>query len=680
MKYICNNERLVMGTCYYPEHWDKSIWEEDLSRMKESGIEVIRIAEFAWSKIELTEGNFNYDFYDEFLELTKKHDIKVIFCTPTATPPAWLTTKYPEVLNADINGNLYRHGARRHYNYNSKKYLELSARIVEKSASHYAKHPSIVGWQIDNELNCELGEFYSESDSLAFREFLKVKYSSLDKLNEAWGTVFWNQTYTDWNEIFVPRRTCSNSTNPHEVLDYYRFISDSACRFAKMQSDILRKYIKEDDFITTNGIFNHLDYQRLTKESLDFITYDSYPNFAYCLDMYTDKGTKDRKWSRHLAEVRSINSIFGIMEQQSGANGWNTGMEAPTPRPGQLSLWTMQSVAHGADYISYFRWRTATLGTEIYWHGILDYSSRENERLREVWKVRDEFKKLQPISGSLYKAEVGIIRDYDNIYDSELDVWHARVEKQSQGALFDALQLSHTPFDYVYVTDDLKAEGLAKYKVLFYPHPTIIDEKTVALLEEYVKNGGTLIIGCRSGYKDITGKCVMAKLPGLFSNVTGADVFEYSFIAPDSENVEINWNGRKLKAKVFVDRLQCSKDTAVVEGKFANDYFEGDGAVISNSFGKGKAYYYGTAFDVDAVIAFLEETKVISPLENIVSIPDVCEVALRENENGKFLFVLNYTKKPQKIKINQKMKNMISEEEMVGEYTLNKYGYYILQI
>lgn len=214
----------------------------------------------------------------------------------------------------------------------------------------------------------------------------------------------------------MPRKTLSNSTNPHQVLDYSRFVSDSACRFAGLQADILRKYVKEDDFITTNGIFGNLDYQRLQAESLDFITYDSYPNFSYCLNDYRKEDLlKDRKWSRNLTETRAITPVFGIMEQQSGANGWNTNMEAPTPRPGQMTLWTMQSIAHGADFVSYFRWRTCTVGTEIYWHGILDYSGRENRRLREVREISGKLAKMQKLAGSRYCAKIAVVKDYDNI-------------------------------------------------------------------------------------------------------------------------------------------------------------------------------------------------------------------------------------------------------------------------
>ena len=218
---------------------------------------------------------------------------------------------------------------------------------------------AIIGWQIDNEFNCENNMFYSESDNQAFRIFLEQKYQIIENLNKGWGTVFWNQTYTCFEEIYVPRKTNGNSPNPHLMLDYIRFISDSVKKFAKLQSDIISNYKKEEDFITTNGLFGNINNHEMVKESLDFMTYDSYPNFAYCLDSYQEADLlKDRWWSHNLAEVRSTSTRFGIMEQQSGANGWNISMEAPTPRPGQMTLWTMQSIAHGADYISFFRWRT----------------------------------------------------------------------------------------------------------------------------------------------------------------------------------------------------------------------------------------------------------------------------------------------------------------------------------
>ena len=680
MSAILNGERLVLGTCYYPEHWPESLWKEDLERMLEAGIEVIRIAEFAWSKIERTEGKFNYDFFDRFLDLVEQTRMKVIFCTPTATPPAWLTEKYPEVLNCDINGVPYRHGARRHYNYNSPVYRGLCARITEKSAAHYAGRPCIIGWQLDNELNCETSVFYSESDSRAFRVFLKEKYGTLDALNEAWGTDFWNQTYTDWEEIHVPRKTINDSTNPHEVLDYTRFISASARSFAKLQSDILRKYLKPGDFITTNGLFGNLDNHQMTEESLDFYMYDSYPNFAYCLDSYRDNPADlgDRKWSSNLTEVRSVCPIFGIMEQQSGANGWNTRMEAPTPRPGQMTLWTMQSIAHGADYVSYFRWRTCTIGTEIYWHGILDYSGRENRRLRELRDIHRKLQGMKEIAGAHYEAQVGILKDYDNIWDAQLDVWHRRVEDASRKAFFAAAQKTHTPLDYVYL-DHVDPEKLKQYKVLIYPHMTIVTKEQADLLKQYVEEGGTLVIGCRSGYKDIHGKCVMEKLPGLLAPVTGADIPEYSFIAPDAGKVAVDWDGTVFEAAVFTDLLEAAPD-AKAEAYYTSDYYAGSAALVSKCIGKGKAYYYGSAWNEESARIFLSRLGAAAPFSGIVEVPESCEIAVRSKDGKRYLFVLNYRKDPDTFLLKTKGTDLYTGQEVSGEIRLEGYGTAVIRL
>lgn len=672
---LINGSSIDLGVCYYPEHWDKSLWAEDLERMLEAGIKTVRIAEFAWSLIEPREGEFTYDFFDGFLELAGEKGMQVIFCTPTATPPAWLTEKYPEVLNADMDGHLYRHGSRRHYNYNSPVYREKTRIIVEKSASHYGGHPAIVGWQLDNEFNCENDLFYSQSDTAAFRSFLQEKYGTLAALNQAWGTVFWNQTYTDWEEVYVPRKTNTNSVNPHQVLDYYRFVSDSVNGYAKLQADIVRKYKKPEDFITTNGMFSNIDYQRMRRESLDVLMYDSYPDFGYALDGYNPEDPmKDRWWSRNLAEVRAVSPVFGIMEQQSGANGWNTRMEAPSPRPGQLTLWTMQSIAHGADYISYFRWRTCTFGTEIYWHGILDYSGRENRRLKEVREVSAKLGKMQELAGAKYVAKVGIVKDYDNIWDARLDRWHARVDSVSQNALFVVLQQTHTPFDYVYLENHQDAESLRQYDLLFYPHASILTGERMKVLEDYVAAGGRLVMGCRTGYKDLNGKCVMDYLPGLAARLTGTDIPEYSFAAPDEGRITVEWEGAEFEAAVFHDLLAPVGEDAQILGTYTSGTYAGTPALIRNRFGKGEAYYFGGAFGEDTVRVLLEKLGAAEPYEEIISLPEGCELALREKEGRRYLFVLNFLSEPAEIHIHTRLYNLLEQREETGRQTLEKYG------
>lgn len=681
MRKLVNGNSIDLGVCYYPEHWDKGLWEEDLERMLTSGLKTVRIAEFAWNLIEPREGEFSYGFFDEFLALAQKKGIQVIFCTPTATPPAWLTEKYPEVLNADMEGNLIRHGSRRHYNYNSPVYQEFCRRIVEKSAAHYGQHPAIVGWQLDNEFNCENSEFYSESDTMAFRIFLRDKYGTLDVLNEAWGTVFWNQTYTEWEQIHVPRKTNTGSVNPHLQLDYYRFVSDSVCRFARQQADIIRRYCKETDFITTNGIFSNIDYQRLQRESLDVLMYDSYPNFAYCLDDYREEDVmKDRKWSRNLAEVRAVSPNFGIMEQQSGANGWNTRMEAPTPRPGQLTLWTFQSIAHGADYISYFRWRTCNFGTEMYWHGILDYSGRENRRLREVTDVSHEVKAIQEVAGAVYHAKVGILKDYDNIWDCQTDRWHERVDRVSGKSLFSALQRAHVPFDYVYLDEKTGLKVLQKYEVLFYPHASILTQERTELLEQYVAEGGKLVMGCRTGYKEENGKCVTDCLPGLASELTGTDIPEYSFVAPDDGKVMVEWDGQKMEAAVFNDLLAPAGENAEVLAVYVDSYYAGTPALIRNHFGRGEAYYFGGAFAMDTAELFIRKLGIGEPYAEILDIPAECELAVREKDGVRYLFVLNYEKHSVEVILKRELRELLSGESCCGIQELEPYGVRVYRV
>ena len=668
-------DELSLGTCYYPEHWDKKLWRDDLRRMKENGIFTIRIAEFAWSKVEPEEGVFTYEFFDEFLEVAKEANMKVIFGTPTATPPAWLTEKYPEVLNCRLDGTPFYHGMRRHYNYNSPKYQELCKRIVEKIASHYAKHPAIVGWQIDNEINCEVNEFYSESDTLAFREFVKEKYQTLDALNEAWGTVFWNQTYTDWEQIYVPRTTIHDSTNPHQVLDYTRFVSESAIRFCKMQSDIIRKYKKPEYFITTNGMFGNLDNHKMEDECLDVYTYDSYPNFAYCLieDPKHSDDLNDRKWSRNLTEVRSICPHFGIMEQQSGANGWNTRMEAPAPKPGQMMLWAMQSIAHGADYVSFFRWRTATMGTEIYWHGILDYDNRDNRKLAEVHRIWNRTKAISEIAGADYQSAFAMVRDYDNIWDSQVDVWHSRLAKKSEKEIFVASQINHTPMDVVYLLDSTEAEELLKYPVLIYPHALILTEKRAELLKVYVEAGGCLIIGSRTGQKEINGKCVMTPMPGLLSNVSASDVKEFTFVGPADDTVTMKWNEKEIDTGLFNDILVTTSLEAKILAKYENNYYEGRPALVETPCGKGKVLHFGGTFTRENVKELLSYTGVLEPYADLAEIPECCELAVREKEGRKYLFILNYSDEPQHIVLEQPVMDMDTKDEVQGSVTLKEY-------
>ena len=594
--------------------------------------------------------------------------MQVIFCTPTATPPAWLTEKYPEVLNCDIYGHPVYHGMRKHHNMTSPVYLDFVKKIVEHIAAHYSAHPAIIGWQIDNEVNCETNSYHAPSDHEAFRKYLKEKYGTLENLNRAMGTTFWNQTYTDWEQVHLSRYTLANSNNPHMMLEEKRFISEAAINYIGIQADIIRKYRRSEQFITTNGLFGVLDNHKLVKEKLDFMTYDSYPNFAFAMEgsKLSQRSLRDRETSFNLAKTRSVSNRFGIMEQQSGPGGWNTRLLQPAPKPGQLRLWTFQSIAHGADFVSYFRWRTATVGTEIYWHGLHDYDNRENRRVRELIQTAETVKKISPyVTGQLFRAPIAILIDYDNEWDGENDIWHGPLREKSMDGLFCALQKTHIPYDLVNLREDVTPEDLARYQVAFYPHSTIFTKRQKEVLEKAVEMGLTLLFGCRSGYKDETGRCYTMPMPGYVGELTGCQVEEYTYVSHFDTEVCIAWQDKQAGAREFHDVLEVTDGQveAVFSGRGC--HYDGKPAIVSKKTGKGCAYYVGTIFTEELarmIVETMELTK-LSPAYGEIKLPETVELCRR----GDVTFLLNYEETPARICLKERKIDLLTGEEVQGE-------------
>lgn len=682
MTKALRTDAVALGVCYYPEHWDEGLWPDDFRRMREMGISLIRIGEFGWALIEPEEGVYDFSLFDRAVDLAAEHGLKVIMGTPTATPPAWLTKRYPEVLNATQEGVLYQHGGRRHYTYSSEKYRELCANITRKLAERYGRHPAVIGWQIDNEPNCEVNVFYSEEDHKAFRKWLQRKYGTLDRLNQAWGTVFWSQIYTDWEQVHLLRPTASNSPNPHQALDEKRFISDNAISFVKLQADILRGIVS-NQWVTTNTLFGHLDYHALTEAALDFLSYDSYPLFAHTRPEPGEQPLMDRKWSMNLSVTRSVSPNFCVMEQQAGPGGWVNRPAIPSPRPGQLRLWTYQSIAHGADLVSYFRWRTATFGTEMYWFGINDHHNQPNRRIEELGRVGEELSRIgRKIAGTKYAANVAIVRDYDNEWDGELDNWHGPMDRQSALEWFKALQYAHVPADFLYMRPQTALQDLAKYEVLVYPHPAIMTEETARLIKRYVEEGGTVLFGCRTGYKDASGHCRMQPIPGPVADLCGVTVEDFTHVIPSEEAATIQFvdNPATHSADLFNEVLRVEDPATEVVAVYANKSYKGKPALTRKKAGKGEAWYYGAAFNLPVIRELIKTLGLSSPLREYLSAPKEVEVAIRQAEGRKYAFLLNYGSQPAAILFRRRVEELLSKRPLDGTFLLEPYGVLILEL
>ncbi|CAN7266808.1 beta-galactosidase [Paenibacillus sp. LjRoot153] len=686
MEKTIPGEKFDLGVCYYPEQWPEQMWADDYRRMREIGFTIVRMGEFAWNFFEPEEGVYAFDLFDRAIDLAHEHGLKVILGTPTATPPAWMTYKYPEILNATFEGVQYQHGLRRHYNYSSPVYREYCAKITEAMATHYANYPGVVGWQIDNELNCEVNVFYAEADHTAFRKWVQEKYGSLDALNQAWGTVFWNQSYSDWEQVHLPRPAPSKSANPHQALDEKRFISDNTISFARLQADILRR-LAPAQWITTNGMFGHLDSHAMTDELLDFFSFDSYPNFSTIWnDADRENPLMDRSNSNQLTKVRSISPTFCIMEQQSGPGGWVNTMGQSAPKPGQMRLWTYQSVAHGADMVLFFRWRTATFGTEIYWHGINDYHNRPNRRVAEAATISRELGKIgEVIAGSRFTAEVAILHDYDNEWDGELDQYHGPLTKESEYSWGKALQFSHIPYDYLYVQNKTTLNDLARYKVLIYPHPAIMSEETAELLKQYVVAGGKLVFGARSGYKDQRGHCRMTPFPGLVAELCGVTVEDFTLIVNEAATPNMRWidggGEASMPARLYNDILLPENDSVETLALFDGDYYTGKPALTRNPYGSGEAYYFGAAFSREVADALIRRLGIAPATKGWAELPPEVEVAIRVKQDRRFAFILNYTDKPVKANLLKEMEDLLEGERVsMGEMEIAPYGVKVFEL
>lgn len=563
-------KEFLIGCCYYPEHWDETNMENDIIRIKDLGFNTVRMGEFAWSIFEKEEGCFDFSLLEKAVRLAEKNNLYVILGTPTAAPPRWLTERYPDVLCKNSDGIVMSHGSRQHHNHTSEVYLRFCARITEEMAKTFSRFKNVIGWQIDNELNCHRNESYAESDDIAFRKWLKDKYGNIEALNKAWGTCFWSLDFNDFSQIECPKRTTTHK-NPSLVTDYYLFLSDSVINYAAIQAKIIKKYMP-NAFVTHNGYFANLDYKKLTDECLDLLSFDSYPMF------FEQKGIANGRQAEYrLAQTRGCSEQFLILEQQSGPGGKFSYL-LPTPVPGQIRLWTYQSILHGAVGVLFFRYRTALFGAEQLWYGIYDHDGEENYRSREIRQITEEIRRVGNVFLKERKhADVAIYSDYHNDCCRKSEPFF----EDDSRLIFNTLNGKNVSTDIVYNLDDLE-----KYKVIIIPHIAIADEMFEQKLQKFADNGGIVIISAKSGTKDKNANYLPIKNPGWFRNLTGCYVDWFTAL-PDNTKQFAEMDNKRYPAEIYCETLQIEGSSAV--GYYTEGFCRDKIAMAK----KGNVYYLG---------------------------------------------------------------------------------------
>jgi beta-galactosidase len=688
MKKSYSYDSFLYGVVYYPEQWPESQWDSDLRRIVQTGMNVVRMGEGAWSFWEPEEGRYDFALFDRALELCQSHGLKAIMGTPTYTPPAWLTERYPEVSRASFAGTRLTHGSRRHYNYTSPIYQEKSRAITEVLAEHYKAHPAVIGWQIDNELNCHLDVSFALSDHQAFRIWCQERYGTLEALNQAWGTAFWSQTYTDWEQIWLPRPTVTYQ-NPSLLLDFYRFTSDMTIQFGRIQHQIIKR-IAPHQFVTHNAFqtMTSVDLHKFVQQTVDFVSYDSYPEFKVC-DQTLPTRFRDRTESKFLSRMRGVSPKFMVLEQQSGPSGQiggvlngNPDYLHPTPKPGQMRLWCWNSIANGADGLLFFRWRSLPYGAEAHWNGLLYHDERNTWRLEEAQRLGEEIKRVsETLLGTHCASSAAILYDFDNESHARIERVTGKHREANELSVYQALSERHLSVDMRPLASVEKADDLASYQIVFFPHAHLLTAADLPILEAYVEGGGTLVFGCWSSYRDRNHWCYDAAGKASYESLTGARVADFTVIPPgETSNIRFSRSDALHDAPVFNEVLASIGDQVNVLASYTSDYYAEQPAVTLHQKGKGRVVHFGCFFTAENLTALLDALAIEDPLATWADIPAEVQTVVRSSSTEKFCFLLNFTNKWQPVTFKESAFDLLAEQKLQGQTKIPPYGVHFIRL
>lgn len=629
-----------LGVDYYPEQWPEKMLDEDLSAITQLGADTIRIGEFTWRTLERSDGQFDFSSLDRVVARAKAHGLQVVLGTPTATLPAWLAAKYPEVLSENESGTKRSFGGRRLYCFNSPVYREYSLRLVRAMAEHFRAEPAIVAWQTDNELGHEGSDLcWCSRCRAAFQGYLKGRYPTIDALNAAWGTVFWGQEYDSFEQIGLPLPTITTH-NPSMRLEHERFRAESVLCYAKMQYDAIKEIIPDatvfHDF-PSGALQKHYDYGAVAKSAMDVVAYNNYPvwggqeaplppyEVAFGLDL--------------IRGLRQQN--FWISEAIMGAQGHD--LIGYLPRPNQAKLWSFQGMLHGCSSLLYFRYRSAAKGAEQYCCGILDADNVKRRRWYESQSFFREARGLQDVLESPLTAKVCILYSYDSAA-----AW--RIQPQSRAFSYeDELKRWYRPLFARNLTVDILPAGsdLRGYALVFAPNMIVQDPAVTGQLRDYVAAGGILVLTYRSFAKDLCNNFRLGQsAPFDMTDVAGCVVEEAESL-PRSSAVPVcgQLDGAVIAGHGTVIREMLGLTTARALLYYADPLYENIPALCENQYGKGHAFYVGFSPDGSVMEPLMEQLLSLAGLSGIPG-PENVEIIRRRSAGRIVTFYLNHSDQP----------------------------------
>lgn len=617
----------LIGAAWYPEQWPESRWNADLTLMQKAGINVVRVGEYAWSTEEPSEGVYHFGWLERAIRLAQQHHIYVIIGTPTDAPPAWLTSKYPDTLRVDGNGRRVRHGGRRQFSYSSPRYRAFCRDIATRLAQRFGHNPDVIGWQIGNEYT---DESYDPSAVEQFHQWLHKRFGTLAALNHDWATAYWSQTYDNWNEIPLTNRP----GNPGLMLAHRQFVTATWASFQQVQVDAIRRWSDPRQFITTNlgglGWSDNFDHYRICAP-LSIAAWDDYVGEGH-LHAYRNAAMDDfvRGWKRQ---------NFLVMEMQPGYVDW-----APINNilyKGETRAMAWQNIGHGAEGVLFWQWRDAPNGQEEYHGAIVGPDGTPLPIYPEIHRTAEEFHRAKPaLQGTAPVSQAAIVLTYDSRWAIDFQRFSRRYSQLK--VLLDFYRPLEDLAQSVDIVD--ATAPLDQYKFVIAPSLNLLTPALAKHLLDYVRQGGTLLLGPRSGMKNEYNGLNPERQPGPLVAPLGGRVDQfYALLKP----VSVSGVYGSGSANIWAEQLSVKNPATTVLLRYGrgNGWLQGKPAMIERHIGKGVLAYLGAVLDpslmhstVDALAKQAGVTSAFGPL------PKGVEVCRRVGEGREVFILINHNR------------------------------------
>lgn len=654
-------ETIYFGGDYNPDQWDDATIDIDMKLFKEAKVNLVTLPVFSWAKLEPEEGVYDFDWLDKLLDKLWDNGIKVCLATPTTAQPAWLSTRYPEVLPVDIAGRKRTHGMRVFFCVNSLKYRERAAAIAKEMAVRYGKHPALAVWHVSNEYGTYC---YCSTCQAKFRLWLKRRYKFIENLNDRWHTAFWGRLVSNFEEIMLPTELNDDYRfNPAIQLDYMRFVTDSTKECFQNEYQILKEYTPEIPISTNmSGYIKKLDQFELVK-GMDIVGWDNYPS---------PKDDKSFVALKHDI-MRGLKGGQSFMMTEQSPNQQNWQPYNKLKRPGEVRLLSYQALAHGSDTCLFFQLRQSVGGQEKFHGALISHAGHSNTRVfeecrglgRELDLLGDIF-----LEGRI-QAKVGILFDWNNWWALEL----------SSGPSKDMDYLKtvagyYKPFFDKNIPVDILNEGadLSSYSIIVAPMLYMLKEGVAERITEFVKNGGTFVATTMSGLVDENDRCIFGEYPGKLKEVLGIWVEETDALFPEEHNSMI----MNMDTQDFKENYDCSflcdilhPVSAKTLAVYGSDFYRQSPCLTVNSFGVGKAYYIGTQPEENFLDDFFSKICKDCGLKPVYPSDVNVEITNRNTVNNSVIFILNHNNNEAQVDFGEDtLTNLLTSESVSGITTI----------